>query len=97
MIEAGGLVGLEADMPFAGMVGAVALLLQVLGGEGGPVWDHAGGHYVGGGLLGVVASEEATTRGAAAGGRVALGEAEAVAGQKVDVGGVDVATVAASV
>ncbi len=80
MIEAGGFVGLESDVPLAGMIGAVALLLEVLGSEGGPVGDEAGGHYVAGGLLGVVAGEEATAGGAAAGGGIALCEAEAVVG-----------------
>lgn len=80
MIEASSFVWLEADVPFAGMVRAVALLLQVLGGESGPVRDEAWSHYVAGGLLGVVAGEETTSRGAAAGCGIALGEAEAVVG-----------------
>src|SRR5215813_1606382 len=41
----------QADVPLAGMVGAVAERLQILGDEPCPGWDIAWGHDVAGGLL----------------------------------------------
>ena len=86
-----------AHVPLAGVITAIAEGLQILRKEAGVAGNLAGRHDVAGGLLRVLAGEQATAGGSATGCGVGLREAESAGGKAVEVGSVDVAAVAAGV
>ena len=97
VIETGGGQRLEANMPLTRVVGAVAEGLQMLRCETSPIRHDAGGHHIAGGLLGILSGKDATARGATAGCGVALGEAQTVRGEAVNIGRVDVTAIATGI
>ena len=98
MVEAdAAFAGHVPDVPFAGVVTAVAERLQILRKISQIVRDLAGSHDIARRLLRVLAGQQATARRAAARGGIGLRKAHAVGGHAVDVGRIDVPAVAAGV
>ena len=89
-------LGCTHDVPFAGVIGAVTGLAQVLGEELGPCGETSDG-WVHADLLGVVAGHERGAGGPAASGVVEAGETKAVRSEAVEVGRGDFAAVTAEI
>ena len=79
------------------MIRTISKRFQIFRKEFGVIRDIAWSHDIAGGLLRVVAGEQAASGGSAAGGGVALREAESAGGEGVEIRCVDVAAVAAGV
>ena len=89
------------EMPFAGVVGAIAERLQILGQQAGPARPRSLARHIGqrveADLLGVVAGEQRGPRRPAAGRVVELRVPQAAFGERIEIRRGDLAAVAAEV